>query len=177
MTRFITRPATWIWTAAAALALLGAPSLVRADHDSFAYAGPTYGFHGEAPIIESLNSIEHAYTARRPWHAQRFVRDALASVRVAYGTLCVPSARYYVHGAEEHLEAFLFGRRLVDLDDAARLLNKALVVEQTRHRHAHLAPRRSHFRRGYGGYPHRNRYWGGSGLYLGGRRGGLVIRF
>lgn len=177
MTRFIKLLATWACSVAAVITVLGAPSLARADHDSFVYAGPTYGFHGEASIIEALDAIEHAYTARNPWHSQRFVRDALANVRVAYGEVSVPSARYYLHATEEHLDVFLFERRLVDLDHAARLLNKALLVERTRHRPVHLTPRRSPFRSDYGGYPHRSGYWGGSGLYLGGHRGGFVIRF
>lgn len=175
MKSLIKHTAMWTCSAAALVAVLAAPSTARADHESFKYEGIRHGFHGEALIITALDALEEAYTARHPRREARAARSALYSVRRALDEVCVPSARYYLRGAADHLHDFLYRHQLRDLDDAAALLNKALVVEQSRH-----APRRhwrGHRPHRYERFPRRSGYWGGSGLYLGGRRGGLVIGF
>ena len=151
-----------------------APGVARADHDSYEYSGPRYGFHGEGYLINALGQMDQAYFADDPSHF--LVRQAKQSIRQARFEICDPRARYYLQGALDHLEHYIRWHRFTELDDAARLVTKALAIE----REAHMPPPRPIVRR------HRPHHGGhhdggvtitdhGVGVSWGG--GGLFVRF
>jgi hypothetical protein len=161
-----------------ALSLAALPATARADHDSFEYQGTCYGYAGEADMIDALENLQRSRRTR--FGVPHYVARANRDVCRALDTVCNPQAKFYLQGAHEHLDAFLCHYDPCDLNDAARLVNKALLSEQLSHRpapapfhyHDH-APQVGHYSPAPPGPPSRPR----SGLYIGGKHGGLFLSF
>lgn len=111
-------------------------TVARADHDSFEYRGPRYGFHGEAHMIEALRLLDRAYYADHSSH--HLIWEAKLHIRDAMGDLSSDQARYSLDGALDHLFEYRHWHRGRDLDDAARLVTKALAIERETHRVARI---------------------------------------
>lgn len=112
---------------------------IFADHDSFEYSGRRHGVHGEKRIIEALSFIELA-RLHGPTHCNQYLRHASDRSQRAYHQVCHPTARYYIRGALEHIQRYSLYFRLCDLEDAAQLLNKAIIIEHEAHHGPHIQP-------------------------------------
>lgn len=150
------------------------PRVARADHDSYEYSGPRYGFHGETHLIAALGDLELAFYADDGAH--RMIRTAKRHIRYARANLCSRHARYFLRGALDHLFQYTYGHHTSDLDDAARLVTKALMIERATHAVVHpqvVHHPPSHHRGHHGSSVRINHH--GVGISWG--RGGLFVHF
>ena len=150
------------------------PRVARADHDSYKFYGPRYGFHSETHLIAALGDLELAYFADDRSH--RMVRRAKQQIRQARVELLSRHARSHLRDALNHLFQYTHWHRMSDLDHAAQHVTKALMIERKTHAAMHppvIHHPPSHHGDHHGSKVRINRH--GVGLSWG--RGGLFVRF
>ena len=161
------------------VALTGTSQAV-AGHNDFKFQGSRHGFRAETHMIHSLEVLERVANSNHPYRNRDRLAHASKDLRSAYELLRSSRAEWYLEFASSELRNFRRSGDLDCLDDASRLIQKAIAAEQRYRRqarehrhHNHGSPSRyNNVRTRYPAvYPTQG------GMNVGTRWGNIRIRF